>query len=91
MTVGRTSNNDIVVSDVSVSRFHAFMKQEDGVYSVQDMASTNGTTVNGANAPARGAGPPSPVKPGDTICFGQVQLTFTDARALREFALQASR
>jgi hypothetical protein len=91
VTIGRDPKHDVVIPDASVSRLHAFMKQEDGVYSVQDMASTNGTTVNGANAPARGAGPPSPVKPGDTICFGQVQLTFTDARALREFALQAAR
>ena len=92
VTVGRDLKHDLVIPDESVSRFHAFMKQDaEGVFSVQDMASTNGTTVNGVNAPARGAGPPSVVKPGDNICFGRVQLTFTDARALREFALQAIR
>ncbi|MBW2270027.1 MAG: FHA domain-containing protein [Deltaproteobacteria bacterium] len=91
VTVGRDPKHDLVIPDASVSRFHAYMKRvEDGTYAVQDMASTNGTTVNGVNAPARGAGPPSPVKPGDTIRFGQVQLTFTDARALREFVLQAA-
>jgi hypothetical protein len=28
VTVGRTSNNDIVISDISVSRFHAYLKQD---------------------------------------------------------------
>jgi hypothetical protein len=46
--------------------------------------------VNGVSVPARGAGPPKPVKPGDTVKFGQVEFTFTDARALREYALQAA-
>ena len=92
VTIGRDPKHDLVIPDASVSRFHAFMKTDgDGGYAVQDMSSTNGTTVNGVNAPARGAGPPCAVKPGDTVCFGQVQLTFTDARALREFALQAVR
>ena len=91
VTVGREAKHDIVIPDASVSRFHAFLKSdESGVFAVQDMASTNGTTVNGSGVPARGAGPPTPVKPGDNVCFGQVQLTFTDARALREFVLQAA-
>ena len=90
VTVGRETKHDLVIPDASVSRFHAFLKADDaGVFSVQDMASTNGTTVNGASVPARGAGPPTAMKPGDNVCFGQVQLTFTDARALREFVLQA--
>jgi len=91
VTVGRDPKHDLVIPDASVSRFHAYLKRDaDGTYSVQDMASTNGTTVNGANAPARGVGPACPLKPGDTVCFGRVQLTFTDARALREFVLQAA-
>jgi hypothetical protein len=89
VTIGRDPKHDLVIPDPSVSRFHAYVKRgDDGAFTVQDMASTNGTTVNGVNAPARGAGPPVAVKPGDTICFGQVQLTFTDSRALREFVLQ---
>lgn len=90
VTVGRDAKHDLVIPDASVSRFHAFIKRDDDrSFAVQDMASTNGTTVNGANVPARGAGPPTPLKPGDTLRFGQVQLTFTDARALREFVRQA--
>src|SRR5688572_28096960 len=28
ITVGRTANNDVVIDDVTVSRFHAFFKQK---------------------------------------------------------------
>lgn len=90
VTIGRDPRHDVVISEASVSRFHCFAKrQSDGRYELQDMASTNGTTINGASVPARGAGKAMAVKPGDTVGLGQVQFTFTDARALREFALKA--
>jgi hypothetical protein len=89
VTIGREKTHDIVIPDPSVSRFHAFAKQaEDGGFMLQDGSSTNGTTVNGASVPARGAGPPTRLKPGDTVRLGQLESTFTDARALREFVLQ---
>lgn len=92
VTVGRDARHDVVIPDPSISRFHAFAKPgEDGTCLLQDMGSTNGTTVNGTSVAARGAGEPTPIKPGDTVCFGQVKFTFSDARALREFVLQATR
>ncbi|MBT39219.1 MAG: hypothetical protein CL938_11810 [Deltaproteobacteria bacterium] len=91
VTVGRDARHDVVIPDPSVSRFHAVAKRnEDGTCLIQDMGSTNGTTVNGTSVAARGIGEPTPVKPGDTIRFGQVKFTFSDARALREFVLQAT-
>jgi hypothetical protein len=91
VTVGRTSNNDMVVPDVSVSRFHAYLKQgEEGVFQVQDANSTNGTTVNGTSVPSQGQGPAAALKSGDTLRFGQVEFTFLSAEALREFALKFS-
>ena len=91
VTLGRELTHDIVIPDPSISRFHAFAKQgAEGEFLLQDAGSTNGTSVNGVSVPARGAGPPKPVKPGDTVKFGQVEFTFTDARALREYALQAA-
>jgi hypothetical protein len=90
VTIGREKTHDIVIPDPSVSRFHAFAKQdESGAFLLQDAGSTNGTIVNGASVPARGAGPPVRLKPGDTVRLGQLETTFTDARALREFVLQA--
>jgi hypothetical protein len=89
LTIGREKRHDVVIADPSVSRFHAFAKfDERGHCALQDMGSTNGTSVNGASVPARGAGPAAPVKPGDTVRIGQVDFTFTDARAMYDFARQ---
>lgn len=45
--IGRSQNNDIVISDPSVSRIHAVMTYRDGVWSITDKNSANGTKVNG--------------------------------------------
>jgi len=88
ITLGRTSNNDVVVPDVSVSRMHAFVKAPPGgPLQIVDAKSTNGTTVNGRSVPAQGHGPGVDLKSGDSLRFGQVEFTFVDAAALREYAL----
>ncbi len=88
ITVGRTANNDVVIPDVSVSRFHAFVKPPgDGYFQIQDASSTNGTTVNGTSVPAQGHGPAVDLKSGDNVRLGQVELTFVRAETLREFVL----
>lgn len=89
ITVGRGSNADIVIPDMSVSRFHAFIKRAaNGVFQILDSGSTNGTTVNGANVATRGAGPASQIKAGDTLRIGQLEFTFLEAAALRQYALK---
>jgi hypothetical protein len=85
LTIGRTSNNDVVIPDLSISRFHAFVKPGDGWFQIQDANSTNGTTVNGASVPAQGHGPAVDLKSGDNVRLGQVELTFLSAQALRDF------
>ena len=47
VTVGRTKNNDVVLPDVSISKFHAFFKDEDGRFVLADGESRNGTFVEG--------------------------------------------
>lgn len=48
VTVGRASNNDIVIRDSSLSRFHAwFEKDATDQFLVGDARSKNGTTVGG--------------------------------------------
>jgi hypothetical protein len=90
ITIGREDRNDTVVPDPSISRFHAFLKRTpDGGSSIQDAGSTNGTTVNGASVLARGAGEPTSLKAGDTVRLGQVEFTFLDVPAFRQFALAA--
>ena len=84
-SVGQTRNNDVVVRDVSVSKFHAFFQDaEDGGFLLQDARSTNGTFVNGLRVPRQGQGDPVRVQSGDQVRFGAVELSFLDAKAFRD-------
>ena len=48
-TVGRGTQADVIVNDVSLSRLHARLAvDQDGQISVDDLGSTNGVFVNGA-------------------------------------------
>ena len=47
MLLGRHPRCDVVLSDPTVSRRHAQLTFRDGVWVIQDLVSTNGTTVNG--------------------------------------------
>lgn len=92
ITIGRASDSDVVVPDVSISRFHAFMKEgARGEWLIHDAGSTNGTTVNGRSVAQQGHGAPAELKSGDNVRLGQVALTFLEARSLIAFALQLER
>lgn len=92
VTIGRTSNNDVAVPDISISRFHAFVKPgEVTAAAIQDAKSTNGTSVNGMSVPAQGQGSPVDIKTGDNLRLGQIEFTVLDAKALREFTIQKER
>jgi hypothetical protein len=48
ITIGRSSENDVSLADMNVSRHHAQIVQADnGTYTITDLNSTNGTYVNG--------------------------------------------
>jgi hypothetical protein len=47
LLVGRDRVCDVVLAEPSVSRRHALLTFRDGVWVLQDLASTNGTSVNG--------------------------------------------
>jgi len=82
--VGQTRNNDVVIRDVSVSKFHAFfLDAEDGeAFLLQDARSTNGTFVNNVRVAAQGHGPAMHVSPGDRIRFGSIELQLFTAEEL---------
>jgi len=91
VAMGRDARNDVVIPDVSVSRFHAMAKRSaNGAFLMLDAGSTNGTTVNGTSVPPRGAGQPTRLKPGDTVKIGQVEFTFTDAGSLQDFVRKSA-
>ena len=47
ITVGRAANNDICLSDASVSSFQAFFRPRAGLWYLCDASSTNGTKIDG--------------------------------------------
>jgi pSer/pThr/pTyr-binding forkhead associated (FHA) protein len=77
ITVGRTANNDLVVSDVSVSKVHAFFTQTPHGLELADAGSKNGTWVGSEELPPRG--PARAVKLGDRLRFGRIGFTVVDA------------
>jgi hypothetical protein len=83
-SVGQTRNNDVVIRDVTVSKFHAFFQDaDDGKgFVLLDARSTNGTFVNEGRVPRQGLGNPVPVRSGDRVRFGGVELSFLTAQEL---------
>ena len=67
--VGRSSKlADIVLDHPSVSKLHCLLARTDGLLFFRDLASTNGTRVNGQKV-TRGA-----LLPGDELSFGRVKF-----------------
>ncbi len=48
ITIGRTQNNDIIMDDPSVSKFHAYLQGEEGQWKLCDAGSSFGTFLDGA-------------------------------------------
>jgi adenylate cyclase len=70
--IGRNDDNDVVISDDLVSRYHALLQHtEAGEYYLMDMGSRNGSFVNGARVSF-----PVSLKDGDKISLGDYQITF---------------
>ncbi len=76
ITVGRTRNNDVVIFDVSLSRFHASFRRGGDRLELQDAGSRNGTRVNDEPAPTSGSGRRVALASNDRIRFGTVEVTF---------------
>ncbi|MDW8296122.1 MAG: FHA domain-containing protein [Raineya sp.] len=68
ITIGRASNNDIVIQDSAVSRNHLkITKTAQGEYILEDLGSTNGTFVNGKPVRTCKLQANDVVKIGDTV------------------------
>ena len=82
MRIGRALDNELVVSDLQVSRHHAeFHATPDGRYEIRDLGSHNGTYVNGLPIPKGGR---QAVGPNDIIGVGHSTFRIVDGR-LEEF------
>jgi hypothetical protein len=79
ITIGRTPNNDIVVVDHSVSRFHAYVRKDGAGWVVADAGSKNGSWLaSSALEPRKERKVPSRT----VLRFGDVDLTFLLAQDL---------
>lgn len=78
ITVGRTANNDIVLDDQSVSRFHAYLQQDERQeWTLTDAGSRNGSFVSGRRLSAK---TPVPLANAAVVRIGAVQVTFYSAQ-----------
>lgn len=70
--IGRRPENDIIIEDEFVSGEHALLVWRDGNWWLSDVASTNGTFINGEEIQE-----PTVVRPGDVLGFGRVKSKLT--------------
>ena len=70
ITLGAMEDNDVVLRDDTVSRYHCRIYQDDNAYVVQDLSSTNGTFVNKVRIKE------AYLRPGCTLTCGKTQVQF---------------
>jgi hypothetical protein len=70
ISIGRASDNDVIVDDPEVSRHHCQLKLQHGAYSLADLGSRNGSWVNDQQVSEVALGP------GDSIRIGSTEIEF---------------
>jgi hypothetical protein len=73
VTIGRLADCDVVLKDKGASRKHAQLKLRDGIWTLTDLGSTNGTRLNGQTVQSRELGD------GDKITIGTTVIEFRGA------------
>jgi ABC-type multidrug transport system ATPase subunit len=77
LTIGRATDNDIVIPDVLASRHHATLIPTPGGTEIIDNRSINGTFVNGDRVTK------VLLNEGDVVTIGNIDLVFTGGNLLR--------
>ncbi len=77
LTVGRATDNDIVIPDVLASRHHATLIPTPGGTEIRDNRSINGTFVNGTRVDT------ALLNEGDVVTIGNIDLEFTGGTLAR--------
>ncbi|MEJ2580103.1 MAG: FHA domain-containing protein, partial [Acidobacteriota bacterium] len=78
LTLGRASDNDIVLRDSSVSRHHARIEAKGGAFHLIDLDSTNGIRVSGDSVPS------GPFSVGDVLGVGNFDISVETAAAVTD-------
>ena len=74
LRVGRHPFNELSLGDPGLSRYHCWIMIKDGAPCVEDLASANGTYVNGERIRTR-----RPLKAGDVLRVGTTEITISGA------------
>jgi hypothetical protein len=70
LTIGRLPECDVTLADRGISRRHAQIKTKDGVSTITDLGSTNGTKLNGEQVQSR------ELRDGDKITIGTTLIEY---------------
>jgi ribosomal protein L40E len=73
-SIGRDSNNDIILPDESVSKSHSKIFLSNGSFFIRDLASSNGTLVNNKQIDQQ------ILEDGDLIVMGEAELIFVQVK-----------
>jgi hypothetical protein len=71
-SIGRDASCDLAIADMTVSRLHAQLERTSEGWLLSDLESTNGTRVNGWRVRGK-----VPVRPGDLVSFGNLEVIFS--------------
>ena len=77
-SIGRNSQNDITVLDLSISRSHARISLEDDNWVIEDLGSANGITFGGQRVEKRA------LTSGDVFRLGEVEVRFMETDSPEE-------
>ncbi len=75
VTIGRSSDNAVRLREERASRHHARILASGDQYIIEDLKSSNGTTVNGLRVQRKA------LRHGDEIAIGKVRILFRDEKA----------
>ncbi len=74
-TIGRAADNNLVLAESFVSRYHAQVVRQGNQYLLIDLDSMDGTRVNAVRLSAKA---PHPLRNGDILTIGTTEIRFCD-------------
>jgi hypothetical protein len=80
--VGRTAENDVSIPEYSISKRHCSFEVKDGMMTVSDCGSTNGTMLNGAKLELGAA---VPLCGGEQITMGRFTFVYETPAGFLEY------
>jgi pSer/pThr/pTyr-binding forkhead associated (FHA) protein len=76
ITIGRRADNDVVIDNLAVSRYHARVVEDSGAFFIEDIGSTNGTYLNDMRVAKQR------LRAGDQIRIGKHVLVYEEDVAI---------